>query len=106
MLCYPRSMTEQTKSGIKSAYERALERLAEQGIEKPREEAYSEETLKEMSAVRQRAEARLAEVEILHRDRRKAARTAADLEEADRKYRIDRERIEAERERDLGALRK
>jgi len=56
-------------SGMKSAYELALERMEKQGIERPREESFSAEVLQKMGEARSQAEAKLAELEILHRDR-------------------------------------
>ncbi|HBL27012.1 MAG TPA: hypothetical protein DD490_09280, partial [Acidobacteria bacterium] len=55
-------------SGMKSAYELALERLEQRGVERPRED-FSAEVLEKIAEVRRQAEAKLAELEILHRDR-------------------------------------
>ena len=49
--------------GIKSAYELALERMEREGIERPREDAVSEATRREMDEVRRRA----GGVQFLHR---------------------------------------
>ena len=98
-------MADDKKSGMKSAYELALERLESQGIDRPRGEALTEERKREMAEVRQRAEAKIAELEILHRDRlsRLADPTAREAEEDD--YRRERRRIEEDRDRKLDALR-
>ncbi|HEX2253685.1 MAG TPA: hypothetical protein VHQ65_10500 [Thermoanaerobaculia bacterium] len=103
--CYPPGMADDKKSGMKSAYELALERMDSQGIERPRGEALGEEVKREMAEVRQRAEAKIAELEILHRDRLKrlADPTAREAEEED--YRRERRQIEADRESKLDALR-
>ncbi|HVS01152.1 MAG TPA: hypothetical protein VMT16_00135 [Thermoanaerobaculia bacterium] len=100
-------MSDEDKArGMKSAYELALERLDRDGIERPREEAFPPEVLAEMDAVRRRAESKLAEAEILHRDRLIRARqdpAAGQQEEDD--YRLERRRIEEERDRQLARLR-
>ena len=62
------------KKGIKSAYERALERMESEGIERPREEAFSPEVLAGMDEARKRAEAKLAELEIMHKGRLRTLR--------------------------------
>src|SRR5687768_18283591 len=64
-----RAMADKDKaSGMKSAYELALERLEKQGIERPREEGLSGEMKEQVAEIRRQAEAKLAELEILHRD--------------------------------------
>jgi hypothetical protein len=99
-------MAERDKaSGMKSAYELALERLERQGIERPREESLSEETRRRMSEVRQQAEAKLAELEILHRDRLKSLHEPAGRQQEEEEYVRERRRIEADRDRKLGKLR-
>lgn len=90
---------------MKSAYELALERLESQGIERPREDAVSEETRGEMAEVRQKADAKLAELEILHRDRMKKLRDPVAREEEEEEYARERRRIEEERERAVAKLR-
>jgi hypothetical protein len=100
-------MNDQRKSrGVKSAYELALERLEKEGIARPREEAFDEATLSEMAEVRRKAEARLAELEILYRDQLEAQADPAVRAEEEKKYQIDRRRVEDERDRKLEALRK
>jgi hypothetical protein len=90
---------------MKSAYELALERMEREGIERPREDAVSAATRAEMDDVRRRAEAKLAELEILHRDRRRKLADPAASEEEEKEYRGERRRIEEERERRLEKLR-
>ena len=94
-------MASDKSSGMKSAYEAALERLEKQGIERPREDSLSEETREQMAEVRRRDEATLAEVEILYRDKKKKGFDPKVEEE----YRIDRRRIEDDRDRKLEKLR-
>src|ERR1044071_4311027 len=74
-------------SGMKSAYELALERLERQGIERPREEALSEEVRQQVAEARRQAEAKLAELEILHRDRLKGVYDPAKRDEEEENYR-------------------
>jgi hypothetical protein len=90
-------------SGMKSAYELALERLEKQGIERPREEAHSAETLEKIAEVRRQAEAKLAELEILHGDRLR--KDPAKRHEEDEDYVRERRRIEEDRDRKVEKLR-
>ncbi|HEY0781130.1 MAG TPA: hypothetical protein VGE98_01645 [Thermoanaerobaculia bacterium] len=100
-------MAEKDKaSGMKSAYELALERMEKQGIERPREESLSDEEREQASAFRKQAEAKLAEVEILHRDRLKGIYDPAKRQEEEDDYVRERQRIEAERDRKIEKLRR
>ncbi len=85
---------------MKSAYELALERMEKQGIERPREDALSEEKRQEIAELKSRAEARLAELEILYQDRRKKGDA-----ESEQEYRRERQRIEDDLERKIERLR-
>jgi hypothetical protein len=90
---------------MKSAYELALERIEKQGIERPREGALDDATRERMAEVRSKAQAELAQLEIMHRDR---AVDPADLEgagKAEEEYLLERRRIEEHRERELEKLR-
>lgn len=91
-------------SGMKSAYELALERLEKQGIERPREEALSAETLEKIAEIRRQAEARLAELEILHRDRLGKSDPLTRHEDEEN-YVRERRRIEDDRDRKIEKLR-
>src|SRR5436305_13070566 len=66
--CYAHFMAADDKggknTGMKSAYELALERLERQGIERPREESFSDELRAGIAEARRQAEAKLAEIEI------------------------------------------
>ena len=86
-------------TGVKSAYELALERLDAQGIARPREEALSGAVKGEIAAVRQKAEARLAELEILHRDRLKKTFDPEARRQEEEDYLRERRRIEEDRDR-------
>ena len=88
-------------SGVKSAYELALERLEAQGIARPREEALSAAVQGEVAAIRQKAEARLAELEILHRDRLKKTYDPEARRQEEEDYLRERRRIEEDRDRQV-----
>jgi hypothetical protein len=91
--------------GIKSAYERALERMESEGIERPREEAFSAHVLGGMEDARKRAEAKLAELEILHKGRLRTIRDPTAFATEEKEYQAERRRIEERREREITALR-
>lgn len=100
------SMANQDKSsGMKSAYELALERLEKQGIERPREEGLGDEVQQKIAEVRRQAEAKLAEVEILHRDRLRKVYDPAQRQEEEEEYVRERRRIEEDRDRKIEKLR-
>jgi hypothetical protein len=92
-------------AGMKSAYELALERLERQGIERPREDSVSEDTRKRMGEVRQQAEAKIAELEILHHNRLKSLYDPGKRREEEEEYVRERRRLEADRDRKLEKLR-
>ncbi len=92
-------------TGMKSAYELALERMEKQGIERPREETFSDEAREQIAEARSKAEASLAELEILHKDRLKTIYDPAKRQEEEEEYLRDRRRIEDQRERKVEELR-
>jgi hypothetical protein len=96
---------DQPPPAMKSAYELALERLERQGIERPRGEAISDQTRQRLSDIRQQAVAKLAELEILHRDRLKALYDPTQRREEEEAYVRERRRIEGDRDRKLDKLR-
>jgi hypothetical protein len=99
-------MADRDKSaGMKSAYELALERLERQGIERPREGSLGEDTRQRMSDVRQQAEAKLAELQILHHDRLKRIYDPDKRREEEEEYVRERRRLEADRDRKIEKLR-
>lgn len=101
------SMADKGKSsGMKSAYELALERLEKQGIERPREESLSPEAREKVAEIRKKAEAKLAELEILHKDRLKGVYDPAKRQEDEEEYVRERRRIEEERDRKIEELRR
>jgi len=89
---------------MKSAYEVALERLEARGIERPREEALTEEVKQQIAEIRQKAEADLAQAEILHRDRLKSTYDPAARAKEEEEYQEDRRRIESARDGKIEAL--
>jgi hypothetical protein len=91
---------------IKSAYELALERMAGQGIEPPREEALTPELRQRMADLRQKTEAKLAELEILHKDALRKNQDFAAREKAEEEYRSERRRLEEDRDRQIERLRR
>ena len=91
--------------GMKSAYELALERLDAQGIERPREARLSEATKRAIAEARKATEAKLAELDILHRDKMKRLEEPAKREEQEEYYRREQERIRAEGEAAVARLR-
>jgi hypothetical protein len=96
---------EDRTRGMKSAYELALERLDSQGIERPREAGLSEATKQAIAEARRVTEAKLAELEILHRAELSKLGDPAARDEQEARYRRDRERVEADGERAVARLR-
>ncbi len=99
-------MTKDKATGMKSAYELALERLDSQGIERPSEDALTDEVRERMAEARRKAEAKAAELEILHRDRVAKVADLAQREEEEADYRRERQRIEERRDREIEKLRR
>ena len=92
-------------SGMKSAYELALERMEKQGIERPRTEGLGEEVQKKIAELRKQAEAKVAELEILHRDRLQKIADPVKRQEEQDEYVRERRRIEDDCERKIAKLR-
>lgn len=101
----PDSSSAPKKTGIKSAYELALERMESQGIAAPREEALSAATREQMAEVRRQAGAKLAELEILHKDKLRSLGDPLKRAEQEDYYRREKARIETERDAKLEKLR-
>ena len=99
-------MSDDKSGKMKSAYELALERLASQGIEPPREEALTPEMREQVAAARRKAEAKIAELEILHRDALSKTADAVAREKAEEDYRRERRRLEEDCERQVAKLRR
>jgi hypothetical protein len=98
-------MSEDKAQGMKSAYELALERMEQQGIERPREDSLSDQVREEMAEVRRRADAKVAEFEILHQDRLAKMHDPVGREEELENFRRDKQRAEEDRDRKLARLR-
>ena len=81
---------------LKSAYELAMERLRAQDREEGIEESgpLDEEQKKEIGRLRDDATAKLAEMEILHKQNRAKTEDPAELLKLEENYRTDRARIE------------
>jgi hypothetical protein len=92
-------------SGMKSAYELALERLEKQGIERPREEGLTTEVKEKVAELRRQAEAKLAELEILYKDRLRKGFDPTKRQEEEEEYVRERRRIEEDRDRKIEKLR-
>ena len=90
---------------MKSAYELALERLERQGIERPREEALSAAEREGVAQARRKAEAKIAEMEILHRDRMAKLADPTEREKAEKDFRHERQRVEDRRDREIERIR-
>lgn len=90
---------------MKSAYEIALERLEEQGIDKPSDQALTDETRARVAEVRQKAQAAVAQLEILHRDRLAGLPEPDAHQEEEQNYLRERRQIEERMERDIRKLR-
>ena len=98
-------MEKDKTTGMKSAYELALERLESRGIERPREDALSDEVRERMAEARRKAEAKVAELEILHRDRLAKLAEPAQREEEEEEFQRERRRIEERRDAEIEKLR-
>ena len=92
----------------KSAWEIALEKLQKQDRERGETgpAALSAGQKKSIAEIRARFQARMAEAEILHRSNQaKAAGDAEALEKLEEEFRIERRRIEDQREREIAKTR-
>lgn len=89
---------------MKTAYERALERLEAQGIEKPKE-GLSAELQAQAGEIRSKAKAELAQLEILHRDRLTRLADPEARQREQEEYLRERARIEERQERQIRKLR-
>jgi hypothetical protein len=89
---------------LKSAYELALERLEQDGIEKPRHEGLPPEIREAIAEVRRNAEAKLAELEILFKDGLRDPDPEKRREQEDN-YQHERRRIEVARENEIEKIR-
>jgi hypothetical protein len=89
-----------TERKLKSAYELAMDRLRaedrERGVEP--DKPLTAKQKGEIARLRQAAQAKLAEIEILHRKEVEAATEPEKLAEVEEHYAIDRRRVESQLE--------
>jgi len=93
---------------LKSAYELAMERLRAEDREAGVEERkpLTDKQKQEIARLRQEAKAKLAELEILHRDAASAAAEDPEkLQKVEEQHRIDRERVESRLESAVARVR-
>ncbi|MEO1085461.1 MAG: hypothetical protein AAFY88_14575 [Acidobacteriota bacterium] len=91
---------------MKSAYELALERMESQGIERPDQQSLTDDDRARIQDIRQRAEARLAQLQIMHKERLAKLSSFGEREQEEEEYRIERRRIEDDRDGKLEAIRR
>lgn len=89
---------------MKSAWERALEKLDDAGIDRPDETSVTDAMREQLKTVRSKAEAQLAELEIMFK-KAQATTDPAGLEELKANYQRDRDRVESKRDADIRQLR-
>lgn len=89
---------------MKSAYERALELLEERGIEPPRMDALNEEAKERIRDARSRAQAKLAELEILMRQKIEAASSSEERDEELRQFEREKRRIQDRCDREIATI--
>lgn len=90
---------------MKSAYEIALERMERRGIERPKENALSDETREAVAEARRKAAAKLAELEIMHRQQLAAQPDPAQRQQEEEGFQRERQRIEQRRDAEIERLR-
>lgn len=91
---------------MKSAYELALERLEADGIKPPREGGLAEKVKQQIAEERRKAQAKLAELEILHGDKMKNLADPTQRQQEDEDHRLEKLRVTEKRDRSIEALRK
>ena len=89
---------------MKSAYERALEKLESRGISAPRQDALDEGQRRRIEDARSRHQAKLAELEILHRKNLSA--DPAKRRQEEEKYRAEKRRLSERLEREVERIRR
>ncbi len=92
-------------SGMKSAYELALERLEADGIEPPRKGGLAREVQEQIAEERRKAKAKVAELEILHRDKMAGLTDPIQRQQEQEDHRLEKLRIEERRDRKIETLR-
>ncbi|MDX1643252.1 MAG: hypothetical protein R3244_02720 [Thermoanaerobaculia bacterium] len=100
------SPTRGAERPLKSAYEKALERLAAQGIAPPDTASISDSGREAVAEARRKADAKRAELEILHRRELDATHDTAERERLEKEYVEERRRIDERLEREIERLRR
>jgi len=95
-------VSDEPKSALELAMERLREKDREAGIE---EKPVTEEQRTAIAEARQVYEARLAEVEILHKSKLRRVQDPAEYDALEEEYRRDRARINSERDTKIEKLR-
>ncbi len=90
---------------MKSSYELALERMEREGLEPPREEALAEATKQAIAEARRVIASKLAELEILHRDKLAKLSDPVKRDEQEEFYRREHERLTADGDARVARLR-
>jgi len=90
---------------MKSAYELALERMESQGIDRPSASALSDATKQAIAEARGKTLAKIAELEILHRDQMAKLTDPEECREQEEFYRRERETLTAEGESKVDRIR-
>lgn len=85
--------TTDKAKGMKSAYELALERMEGQGIDRPSSTTLSDATKKAIAEARSLTQAKIAELEILHRDQMAKLTDPLKREEQEEFYRREHETL-------------
>jgi hypothetical protein len=92
---------------LKSAYELAMERFQKKDAEAGIVQApLTDDQKADIAEIRSRYQAKIAELEILHRGTTGGMIDPAAREQAEDEYRRDRERLNAERESKIDAVRR
>jgi hypothetical protein len=91
--------------GMKSAYELALERLAAQGLDDPGARALTDEQKRAIADARALTKSKLAELEILHRDKMAKLSDPVKRDEQEEFYRLEKERLESDGEKRVAKIR-
>ena len=97
------------EGSLKSAYDVAMERLRARdraaGVDEPKPLTKSQK--KEIARLRQEAQAKIAELEIMHRDELAAARAEPEkVAEVEEHFAIDRRRVESALETAIARVKK
>ncbi len=90
---------------MKSAYELALERMEKQGIERPRKDSLSDRDREQVAEIRRKSEAKVAELEILHKDRLAKIGDPGLRQEEMADFQRERQRAEEDRDRKITKVR-